>query len=95
MSQNVGAVVSGFYLLLTILNIAALERAATVGMDDAMPPQPRIDFLNLNKHVDLHAVRLLHGHKAEVFGVILECSRKFLNQCRYSSLLGILFKRRY
>lgn len=63
------------------INIAALERAATVGTDKAMPPQPKINYPSLNKkHVDLNAVRLLPGHKAEVFGVIPNCSHKFLIQ---------------
>jgi hypothetical protein len=53
------------------LNIAAPERAPTVATDKAMPPQPKINYPSLNKkHVDLNAVRLLPGHKAEVFGVI-------------------------
>jgi transducin (beta)-like 1 len=58
-------------LLFTMLDIAA-ERVPTTEIAKAAPPQqPKISYANLGwNFVDLPAVRLLHGHKAEVLRVI-------------------------
>jgi len=61
-------------LLFTMLDIAA-DRVPTTEIAKAAPPQqPKINYANLGrKLVDLQAVRLLPGHKAEVLRVIHMC----------------------